>query len=62
MTVEGLATNDADILKLIRNLSSQPLIDQAALETMASGTAEGVEVANKNFKGFKIICSLRSGA
>jgi hypothetical protein len=29
---------------------------------MASGTAEGVDVANKNFKGFKIICSLRSGA
>tara|TARA_B100001250_G_scaffold261955_1_gene225665 strand:+ start:176 stop:1885 length:1710 start_codon:yes stop_codon:yes gene_type:complete len=54
--IEGLASSDQDILKLISNLNDKKLIMQASLATMTlpSGQTKGAPA----MKGFKIACVL----
>ena len=55
--IEGLASNDQDILKLISNLNNKKLISQASLASMLlpkSGNNTG-----NNMKGFIIMCKLK---
>ena len=55
--IEGSATSDQDILKLIGNLNSKSLINQASLATMTLPNAQdrGIKVR----KGFKILVNIK---
>ena len=55
--IEGSATSDQDILKLIGNLNSKSLINQASLATMTLPNSQdrGIKVR----KGFKILVNIK---
>ena len=57
IVIQGSATNDQDILKLIANLNTKSLINQASLATMTlpSSTSKGKKVR----KGFKILVNIK---
>ena len=52
--IEGIASTDQDILKLIDNLNGQKLISQASLASMS--LPEGNTAGQPKMKGFKIAC------
>ena len=54
--IEGLASNDQDILKLISNLNNKKLISQASLASMLLPNSNNN--ASNNMKGFIIMCKL----
>ena len=54
--IEGLASNDQDILKLISNLNNKKLISQASLASMLLPNSNNS--ASNNMKGFIIMCKL----
>ena len=54
--IEGLASNDQDILKLISNLNNKKLISQASLASMLLPNSNNN--AGNNMKGFIIMCKL----
>ena len=54
--IEGLASNDQDILKLISNLNNKKLISQASLASMLLPNSNSN--ASNNMKGFIIMCKL----
>ena len=54
--IEGLASNDQDILKLISNLNNKKLISQASLASMLLPNSNNS--ATNNMKGFIIMCKL----
>ena len=54
--IEGLASNDQDILKLISNLNNKKLISQASLASMLLPNSNNS--AGNNMKGFIIMCKL----
>ncbi len=56
--IEGTASSDQDILKLIRNLNNKKLIMQAQLATMT--LPDGQIAGAPTMKGFKIACILES--
>ena len=56
--IEGLASNDQDILKLISNLNNKKLISQASLASMLLPNSNNN--ANNNMKGFIVICKLEN--
>ena len=53
VTIQGIAANDQDILKLIENLSKQKLIKQASLSSMKLPGGQGAQ------KGFKIFVKVK---
>ena len=55
--IEGLASNDQDILKLISNLNNKKLISQASLASML--LPKSGNNAGNNMKGFIIMCKLK---
>lgn len=55
--IEGSATSDQDILKLIGNLNTKSLINQASLATMTLPNSQGR--GNKVRKGFKILVNIK---
>jgi type IV pilus assembly protein PilN len=54
--IEGLASNDQDILKLISNLNNKKLISQASLASMLLPNSNNS--TTNNMKGFIIMCKL----
>ena len=56
--IEGLASNDQDILKLISNLNNKKLISQASLASMLLPNSNNN--ANNNMKGFIVMCKLEN--
>jgi type IV pilus assembly protein PilN len=56
--IEGLASNDQDILKLISNLNNKKLISQASLASMLLPNSNNN--ASNNMKGFIIMCKLEN--
>ena len=56
--IEGLASNDQDILKLISNLNNKKLISQASLASMLLPNSSNN--ANNNMKGFIVMCKLEN--
>jgi type IV pilus assembly protein PilN len=56
--IEGLASNDQDILKLISNLNSKKLISQASLASMLLPNSNSS--SSNNMKGFIIMCKLEN--
>ena len=56
--IEGTASSDQDILKLISNLNNKKLIAQAQLATMT--VPESQTAGAPSMKGFKIACILES--
>jgi type IV pilus assembly protein PilN len=54
--IEGLASNDQDILKLISNLNNKKLISQASLASMLLPNSNNS--TSNNMKGFIIMCKL----
>jgi len=54
--IEGLASNDQDILKLISNLNNKKLISQASLASMLLPNSNNN--TSNNMKGFIIMCKL----
>ncbi len=54
--IEGLASNDQDILKLISNLNNKKLISQASLASMLLPNSNNN--ASNNMKGFIVMCKL----
>ena len=56
--IEGLASNDQDILKLISNLNSKKLISQASLASMLLPNSSSS--TSNNMKGFIIMCKLEN--
>jgi type IV pilus assembly protein PilN len=56
--IEGLASNDQDILKLISNLNNKKLIKQASLATMT--LPEGQSSGAPTMKGFVVACILEN--
>ena len=56
--IEGLASNDQDILKLISNLNNKKLISQASLASMLLPNSNSN--ASNNMKGFIIMCKLEN--
>ncbi|MDA9645213.1 PilN domain-containing protein [bacterium] len=56
--IEGTASGDQDILKLISNLNGKKLVSQATLTSMTlPSTANN---STQAMKGFKIICKLEN--
>ena len=55
--IEGSATSDQDILKLIGNLNTKSLINQASLATMTLPNSQ--DRGNKVRKGFKILVNIK---
>jgi type IV pilus assembly protein PilN len=55
--IQGSATNDQDILKLIANLNTKSLIEQASLATMTLPSSSSG--SNKVRKGFKILVNIK---
>ena len=56
--IEGLASNDQDILKLISNLNNKKLISQASLASMLLPNSNNS--AGNNMKGFIVMCKLEN--
>ena len=56
--IEGLASSDQDILKLISNLNNKKLISQASLASMLLPNSNSG--ASNNMKGFIIMCKLEN--
>ena len=56
--IEGLASSDQDILKLISNLNNKKLISQASLASMLLPNSNNN--ASNNMKGFIIMCKLEN--
>jgi type IV pilus assembly protein PilN len=56
--IEGLASNDQDILKLISNLNNKKLISQASLASMLLPNSNNS--ASNNMKGFIVMCKLEN--
>ena len=56
--IEGSATSDQDILKLIGNLNTKSLINQASLATMTLPNSQ--DKRNKVRKGFKILVNIKN--
>ena len=56
--IQGVASTDQDILKLIRNLNNKKLIMQAQLATMT--LPDGQTAGAPTMKGFKIACILEN--
>ena len=56
--IKGVAASDQDILKLISNLSTQNLINQASLGSMSLPKSRAGGVAKK---GFKVFVSVKKG-
>ena len=56
--INGLASTDQDILKLISNLNSKKLISQASLASMT--LPDGSSAGKPKMKGFKIACIVES--
>ena len=56
--IEGLASSDQDILKLISNLNNKKLISQASLASMLLTNSNNN--ASNNMKGFIIMCKLEN--
>ena len=50
--IKGVAASDQDILKLISNLSSKKLINQASLGSMSLPRSSSGGVVKKGFKVF----------
>jgi type IV pilus assembly protein PilN len=57
IVIQGSATSDQDILKLIANLNTKSLIRQASLATMTLPSS-GSD-SNKVRKGFKILVNIK---
>ena len=55
--IQGSASSDQDILKLISNLNNKKLIKQAQLATMTVDTQTS---GTRTMKGFKIACTLEA--
>ena len=55
--IQGTASSDQDILKLISNLNNKKLISQASLASM---TLPNDQQSSQTMKGFKIACILES--
>ena len=56
--INGVASTDQDILKLISNLNSKKLISQASLASMT--LPDGSSAGKPQMKGFKIACIVES--
>ena len=56
--IEGLASSDQDILKLISNLNNKKLISQASLASMLLPNSSNS--TSNNMKGFIIMCKLEN--
>ena len=56
--IEGLASSDQDILKLIGNLNNKKLISQASLASMLLPNSNSS--SSNNMKGFIIMCKLEN--
>ena len=56
--INGVASTDQDILKLISNLNSKKLISQASLASMT--LPDGSSAGKPKMKGFKIACIVES--
>ena len=56
--IEGLASSDQDILKLISNLNNKKLISQASLASMLLPNSNSS--SSNNMKGFIIMCKLEN--
>jgi len=56
--IEGSATSDQDILKLIGNLNTKSLINQASLATMTLPNSQ--DKGSKVRKGFKILVNIKN--
>ena len=56
--IQGVASTDQDILKLISNLNNKKLIMQAQLATMT--LPDGQTAGAPTMKGFKIACILEN--
>ena len=56
--IEGLASSDQDILKLISNLNNKKLISQASLASMTLPNTGNN--SNNAMKGFLIACKLEN--
>ena len=56
--INGVASTDQDILKLIGNLNEKKLISQASLASMT--LPEGNDPSKPKMKGFKVACTVES--